>query len=670
MPETSPSAARSLSAAENRDGQPHLFALPDKHRDPQIAKRGFEHDGIWQASRDMLGVSDRQGVWISINPTWERVLGWTSERILGRTSAWLEHPDTAEPMPERLSNMSLDQSTLAFVNQVRTQAGVFRWLSWTVVPVDGRLFCVARDITEERAREAALRDSLDFTRLALSAVSGVGVWTYEVASDRFFCDAAIAEVYGVDAVEAQAGIQRERFLANVHHEDLAALRTTMAGGLVRSGDLELEYRIRHPDGSTRWVLSRAHTYFDAAHQPVRRTGIGIDMTAQRLLEQQLRQSQKMEAVGQLTGGLAHDFNNLLQGVMGPLELVRRLVALNRTESLDRYIDMAMSSAQKAAALTHRLLAFSRRQPLDPKRVDANELVTSLGDLLRRTTGEQVLVKLVLDATPCRTRCDANQLESALLNLSINARDAMPEGGTLTIQTAHEEIDHKYAATQRGVNPGRYISIAVTDTGEGMPADVARQAFEPFFTTKPLGQGTGLGLSMVYGFAGQSGGFATLYSHEGLGTTIRIFLPENSDDTTEVDVADDHGAIQTGAGETILVVEDDENVRQLLIDLFTECGYEVLHATDGPSGLMIIESDARIDLLVSDVGLPGLNGRQMADAARLKRPGLRILFTTGYAELAAVSDGFLAPGMEMITKPFSVEKIVHRVQQMLSAPPPR
>ncbi|MCY0388514.1 PAS domain-containing protein [Robbsia sp. Bb-Pol-6] len=666
MSEPSSSAARCLPAVEH--SQTHRAAPPSvDEAERQVAARAREHDGFWQASPDMLGVTDGHGVWTRVNPAWERTLGWPPEQILGRTADWLEHPDTAEPMARRLQGQSPSQDTPAFEHRLRARDGTFHLFSWTVVALDGSWFCIARDITEERARETALRDSMDFTRLALAAVSGVGAWTYDVASDRFFCDAAIAEVYGVDTAEAQAGIQRARFLANVHPDDLAALRTTMAGGLVRSGDLELEYRVCHPDGSTRWVLSRGHTYFDAAGRPMRRTGVGIDMTTQRLLEEQLRQSQKMEAVGQLTGGLAHDFNNLLQGVMGPLELVRRLIALHRTQDLERYIGMAMSSAQKAAALTHRLLAFSRRQPLDPKHVDANALVLSLGDLLRRTTGEQVPVELVLDAAPCHTRCDANQLESALLNLSLNARDAMPEGGTLTIQTAHEEIDRKYAATQRGVKPGRYISIAVTDTGEGMPPDVARQAFEPFFTTKPLGQGTGLGLSMVYGFAGQSGGFATLYSHVGLGTTIRIYLPETEGEATTVDAQSEHADLQTGAGETILVVEDDENVRQLLIDLFAECGYVILHATDGPSGLAIIESDARIDLLVSDVGLPGLNGRQMADAARLRRPGLRILFTTGYAELAAVNDGFLAPGMQMITKPFSVEKIVQRVQQMLGTP---
>jgi signal transduction histidine kinase len=512
----------------------------------------------------------------------------------------------------------------------------------------------------------ALRDSMDFTRLALSAISGVGVWTYDAGTDCFTCDAAISALYGIDPVQGAAGIARSAFVANVHPDDLAMLRKTMAGGLIHSGDLELEYRICHPDGSTRWVLSRGHTYFNEAGKAVRRTGVGIDMTAQRNLQQQLRQSQKMEAVGQLTGGLAHDFNNMLQGVMGPLELMRRLLAQGQTAGLDRYVGMALASTQRAATLTHRLLAFSRRQPLDPQQCDVNGLVLSMAELLRRTTGEQIPLELALDAAPCVTRCDANQLESALLNLSINARDAMPGGGRLTIQTSHARIDARYAAAQRGVSAGDFIVIAVSDTGTGMQADVVRQAFEPFFTTKPMGQGTGLGLSMVYGFAGQSGGFATIYSHPGLGTTVRIYLPRSEAGAPgEVPARPAREAVASGAGETILVVEDDPEVRALLVELFSAANYTVLAAADGYEALAIIESAAAIDLLVTDIGLPGMNGRQLAETARLGRAQLAVLFMTGYAELTIAAGGFLQHGMQMIAKPFSVEAIFKRVQEMLA-----
>ncbi|WP_174362877.1 PAS domain-containing protein [uncultured Caballeronia sp.] len=633
----------------------------------RMLERTAERDRLWELTDDLLVSADYEGRIHRASNAWSRLLGYTEEELRSRPYSGFMHPDDVGATMDAVLEMRASGRPVHFQNRLIASDGTPRWIAWKLAPEPNneRMIGTGRDVTEEREREIALRDSMDFARLALSAVSGVGAWTYEVASDQFFCDEAISEVYGIDAIQAAKGIRRELFLANVHPDDLKALGATMSGGLLRSGDLELEYRINHPDGSVRSVLSRGHTYFDLEGVPVRRTGIGIDMTQQRLLEQQLRQSQKMEAVGQLTGGLAHDFNNMLQGILGPLELIQRLVSMRRTDGLERYCSMAMSSAQKAAALTHRLLAFSRRQPLDPIPVDANELVASLADLLRRTTGEMVDIVLKLDGTPCKTVCDANQLESALLNLSINARDAMPNGGTLTISTSHESIDEPHAA-QRELKPGRFICIAVTDSGEGMPPDVVRQAFEPFFTTKPLGQGTGLGLSMVYGFAGQSGGFASISSQLGQGTTIRLYLPEtdrkDSPDHAPVTLAQLHES----SGETILVVEDESDVRRLLVEVFSDAGYTVLQAADGPSGLEILRSPVRIDLLVSDVGLPRINGRQMADAAKLLRPHLRILFMTGYAEMAVAPGGFLGEGMQMITKPFSIEAIVNRVQGLLGA----
>ncbi|WP_213776868.1 PAS domain-containing protein [Caballeronia sp. dw_276] len=634
----------------------------------RVLERTAERDRLWELTDDLLVSADYEGRIYRASNAWSRLLGYTEEELTSRPYAELTHPEDIGASMDALLKMRASGTPVQFQNRLIASDGTLRWVSWKLAPEPNneRMIGTGRDITEEMEREIALRDSMDFARLALSAVSGVGAWTYDVASDKFFCDEAISEVYGIDAKQAAKGIKREWFLANVHPDDLKALGATMSGGLLRSGDLELEYRINHPDGSVRSVLSRGHTYFDLDGVPLRRTGIGIDMTQQRLLEQQLRQSQKMEAVGQLTGGLAHDFNNMLQGILGPLELIQRLVSMRRTDGLDRYCSMAMSSAQKAAALTHRLLAFSRRQPLDPKPVDANELVASLEDLLTRTTGEMVDVVLALDEAPCKTICDANQLESALLNLSINARDAMPDGGTLTIATSHESIDESYAAAQRELKPGRFICIAVTDSGEGMPPDVARQAFDPFFTTKPLGQGTGLGLSMVYGFAGQSGGFASISSQLGQGTTIRLYLPETDRDDDSDNALAPSALLHESSGETILVVEDEDDVRSLLVEVFSDAGYSVLQATDGPSGLDILRSSVRIDLLVSDVGLPRMNGRQMADAAKLLRPHLRILFMTGYAEMAVAPGGFLGEGMQMITKPFSIEAIVNRVQGLLGA----
>jgi signal transduction histidine kinase/ActR/RegA family two-component response regulator len=524
----------------------------------------------------------------------------------------------------------------------------------------------ARDVLAEEAGETALYDSMDFARLALSAVQGVGVWTYEVAKDRFYCDSGISELYGIDSQEAAAGIKRHDFLANVHPDDLAGLRATMANGLVESGDLELEYRIVHPDGTVRWVLSRGHTYFSSTGTPVRRTGVGIEMTAQRLLEQQLRQSQKMEAVGQLTGGLAHDFNNMLAGVMGSLDMLRLRSNQGRFDAMDRYLDTAQGACRRAAALTHRLLAFSRRQMLTPTPTDISGLVEGMLDLIRSTLGPAVHVKVEHEPTSWLTLIDANQLESALLNLCINARDAMPSGGTLTLRTQACAPDAHLAAGQ-DLSPGEYLSLSVTDTGTGMSRDVMAHAFDPFFTTKPTGEGTGLGLSMIYGFVRQSGGNVTIGSTPGVGTTMTLLLPRSRTLATAFEQTGSPSCLAAATGgETVLVITDDPSVRLLVADILEEVGYTVLQAADGKEGLAVLASTQRLDLLITDVGLPGsLNGRQLADAGRALRPDLNVLFVTGYAQADSAWKGALQPGMHVLTKPFSMDELTRRIKRLIS-----
>ena len=383
-------------------------------------------------------------------------------------------------------------------------------------------------------------------------------------------------------------------------------------------------------------------------------------------EEQLRQSQKMEAVGQLTGGIAHDFNNLLTGVIGSLDMMQRRIARGEIDTVERYATTAMTAANRAAALTHRLLAFSRRQPLDPRPVNANRLVTGTEELLRRTIGESVRLEIVTAGGLWQTRCDPHQLESAVLNLAINARDAMPGGGALTIETCNAHLDSAYAARSRDVRPGQYVCICVTDTGTGMTPEVIAKAFDPFFTTKPIGQGTGLGLSMIYGFARQSEGYARIYSEPGHGTTVKLYLPRyygeaEDEEQPQGALTDAH---RTEHGEVVLVVEDEAAVRDLVVDVLQELGYRAVEAADGPSGLKLLQSDMQVDLLVTDIGLPGLNGRELADQARARRPDLRVLFMTGYAENAAVANGFLDPGMAMITKPFAVEALATRIRDMI------
>ncbi len=389
------------------------------------------------------------------------------------------------------------------------------------------------------------------------------------------------------------------------------------------------------------------------------------------VEEALRQSQKMEAIGQLTGGIAHDFNNLLQGISGSLELMGVRAAQGHTAEISRYIETAMRSARRAATLTHRLLAFSRQQVLDPRPTDLNGLVGGMGELFGRTVGPGIRVVTSLTEAPWPTLCDPNQLENVLLNLVINARDAMPDGGELLIETANTVLRDRRGRTKewppQDVPPGDYMALSVADTGTGMTPDVLARAFDPFFTTKPMGQGTGLGLSMVYGFVQQSGGHVRLRSEPGHGTTVTIYLPRHLGAAAGVAAIDTAVPLLAAAANgVILLVEDEPDVQMVVQDILSDLNYMVLNAESGQAGLDIVASGVRIDLLLTDVGLPGgMNGRQLADAARKQRPGLKVLFITGYAENAAASDGWMEEDMQVMTKPFALNSLAAKVQSILN-----
>jgi PAS domain S-box-containing protein len=507
----------------------------------RVEERTQERDRIWQVSRDMLGVAAADGTWISINPAWTTILGWSPDEIRGKTSEWLEHPDDRRKMRDAVASLAFPEQNAEFESGFRTRDGDYRILSWTAVNVDGLLYCVARDITEQRRQQDAL---------------------------------------------------------------------------------------------------------DKA-------------------EDALRQAQKMEAVGQLTGGLAHDFNNLLTGISGALELLQIRISQGRYKDVERYISTAQGAANRAAALTHRLLAFSRRQTLDPKATDVNKLIAGMRDLITNTLGPEIEMTLASSQELWTTLVDPNQLENALLNLCINARDAMPEGGKVKIETGNRTLDSVEAFSFE-MRPGDYVCLSVTDTGTGMSEEVVQRAFDPFYTTKPLGQGTGLGLSMIYGFAKQSGGQVQISSALGRGTTIYLFLPRHSE---QEHAAESSAALSSAAraeaGETVLIVDDEPSVRMLVAEVLAELGYTAIEAADGASALQVLRSDTRVDLLVTDVGLPGgMNGRQLADFGRTARPALKILFITGYAEKAAIGTGGIDKGMAILTKPFAMDGLAGRIKELL------
>jgi PAS domain S-box-containing protein len=437
----------------------------------------------------------------------------------------------------------------------------------------------------------------------------------------------------------------------------------------QTGKYEAEgWRVRK-DGTRFWASVVINAIRDAEGDLLGFAKVTRDLTERRIAEERARQTQKMEGIGQLTGGVAHDFNNLLTIIIGNLETLQRNIGGPEVnlDRLKRSTENALQGARRAASLTQRLLAFSRQQPLDPKPVDLGRLVTGMSDLLRRTLGEQVVIETVLGGGAWQAYADPTQLELALINLAVNARDAMPGGGKLTLETANVDLDENYAASQVEVVPGQYVMIAVTDTGCGMAAEVKAKAFDPFFTTKDIGHGTGLGLSQVYGFAKQSGGHVKIYSEVGEGTTIKLYLPRVHSVTEEVGTSAAKPPSLTAGDETILVVEDDPDVRVYSCETLAELGYNVLFAENGKEGLRALGSHPEIRLLFTDIGLPGgMNGRQLADEARKRHPSLKVLFTTGYARNAIVHNARLDPGVELITKPFTQAALASKLRDILDA----
>ena len=538
---------------------------------------------------------------------------------------------------------------------------------------------------EARSRMEDLRESEQRLQHALKA-GRLGSWQLEAEFFELDCSAISKTHFGRDE---HAPFTYQDWLGSVYPEDQPRMQSALQRSLDSGDDFIIEFRNLWPDGSLHWVDVRARAIRARNGRVSLLAGVTSDITERKLAEQQLRrlnetleqqveertsqlrhneevlrQSQKMEAVGQLTGGIAHDFNNMLTGIIGSLELLRRRLARGRTEDLDGLIDLGVTSANRAAALTHRLLAFSRRQSLDSKPVEMNELVNSMGELLHRSVNESIRLDMCLDPQLWTAEADPNQLESALLNLVLNARDAMPDGGMLMIETFNRKLDRTFTNAYENLLPGDYVVLSVTDTGCGMPENVISRAFDPFFTTKPIGQGTGLGLSMIYGFTKQSHGHVSIESQVGNGTTVQLFLPRFRGETQAEETTEHATATEAREGETILIVEDDPAVRALVSQVLSELGYAYLEAGDAVGAIPILESSQRIDLMISDVGLPGMNGRQLADIGRQMRADLKVLFITGYAENAGARAGFLDTGMQMITKPFAFDQLTAKVREMI------
>jgi PAS domain S-box-containing protein len=611
-----------------------------------------EIERSWILSPIVKAVATMAGEILAVNPAWTNVLGWTEADCVGRDIMEFVAPEDAGAAAGAMMPQADGIPVVDFQNSIATKSGQRRRISWTIVPEAGKLYAFGRDVTAEQEAGAALAASLaERERIWASTNDLMG--TGDVGG---CCLKSVNPAWGRLLGYTDDQLLSQPFTVFADEADHAVISEAMERLALGEAIRDIETRLIHADGKRSLISWAAEPFGDIVYM------VGRNVTEQRAAEDALRQSHKMEAVGQLTGGIAHDFNNLLQGITGSLDLLQKRIAQGRVGELDRFIAGAMDAANRAAALTHRLLAFSRRQPLDPRPVRANPLIASMEDLLRRTMGEQIELELMLDNGLWLTLCDSNQLENAVLNLAINARDAMPEGGRLTIETVNSH--DTYADRKHGVPPGPYVCISVTDTGMGMCRETMDKAFEPFFTTKPIGQGTGLGLSMIYGFVRQSEGYTKIYSEPGKGTTVKLLLPRYKGTMEKEADAVTRPAALAADGETVLVVEDDSIVRELIVEVLNDLGYAALEAADGSAGLEILQSGRRIDLLISDIGLPGLNGRQVADAARLLRPELKVLFMTGYAKNTAFTSGLLDSGMEMITKPFAMEALAARIRNII------
>lgn len=610
------------------------------------------------------------------NQRWHDYTGTTLEEMQGWGWQKVHHPDHVDRVVEKVSEAFRTGALWEDTFPLRSRDGEYRWFLSRAQAIRNeagevvRWFGTNTDITDQLKAEEQLRDLNQTLEQRVADTIAERDRSWQISQDLL----AVVDSNGIfraanPAWMAILGLRTDqivghRYLDLIHPDDRPSTEQAHDRATCEPTS-RYENRFRHRDESYRWISWTSTPESNLIYAS------GRDITAEKdasaVLEatrDQLRQSQKMEAVGQLTGGLAHDFNNLLIGISGSLELLQRRVAQGRISEVDRYVNAAQAAARRAASLTHRLLAFSRRQTLDPKPTDINRLIQEMEELIRRTMGPAIHVDVVGAAGLWTTLIDPNQLENALLNLCINARDAMPDGGRLTIETANKWLD-EHAARERDLLPGPFLSLCVTDTGTGMTHEVIERAFDPFFTTKPIGMGTGLGLSMVYGFARQSGGQVRIHSEVGRGTMMCLYLPRKHGAASSADVTGSHVVARAEQGQTVLVVDDEQTVRMLVTEVLEELGFATLEASDGASGLAVLQSDARIDLLITDVGLPGgMNGRQVADGGRVVRPGLKVLFITGYAENAVVGNGHLEPGMQVLTKPFTIDALSVRVKDLV------
>ena len=610
----------------------------------------------------MLDTAGRNASW---NEGVERVLGFTEGDFIGRSALEIFTPeDRASGAPQEELATAAREGSASDDRWMMRKDGSRFWASGMTSALRGRggelvgFTKVLRDRTTEKRLEEERRASEQRLFTALAAAR-MGTWEWEVSTNRQWFDEGLARVFGVGPDEISA---LDDMLARVHADDRLAVALAFRQSAESGADLDIEFRILRPDGSVRWLRDHGKVLFDGRGDPTRLTGACVDITERRHTEEQLRQVQRMDAVGRLAGGVAHEVNNMMTAILGFTDLL-----LDPGHAGDRRGDLLQirKAAGRAAIVTAQLLAFSRRQILQPRMVDLNVVVTELQPMLPRLMGEDKEVDVVLAPDLWPVHADRGQLEQVVINLALNARDAMPRGGRFTLETANVVLDEGYIARHSGTTMARgsYVQLVVSDTGGGIPPDLQGRIFEPFFTTKPVGQGTGLGLSMVYGMIKQSGGFIWVYSEPGQGTAFKLYLPRAA---ASPEAATPPGGYEVPRGEeTVLVVEDDQLVRELSARLLASQGYATLEARDGREALELLEAHAgRVQLVLTDVVMPELGGAEFARRVQSLQPGLPVLFMSGFTDHEVVRRGLLDPGAPYLQKPFDAATLGRRVREVL------
>ncbi len=653
-----------LKPARDQDGR--VFCLIAEGRDitarraaeEALREKTRELDRYFMSALDLLCIADTDGYFRRLNREWESTLGYSLQELENTRFLDYVHPDDREATAQAVARLGAQQEVLDFLNRYRAKDGSYRWIEWRSFPAGRLIYAVARDITERKLAEEALRESM--TRLQ-TIVTGAPIILFSFDRNGIF---TLSEGTGLAGMGLKPGEVVGRSVFEVYRdrpEILDNMRRSLAGETFNA-----------PVTVGDHVFDAYHTPLPSEHGAYAGTiGVLVDVTersraeAERnRLQEQLQQAMKMEAIGRLAGGVAHDFNNLLTSIKGNVELAR--MQMTPCDPVEQHLAEVVKAADSAAALTRQLLAFSRRQIIEPRVLNLNDLVENLRKMLVRIIGEDVELQLALERKLGAVRVDPGQFEQVLVNLAVNARDAMPDGGQLTIETANVQLDDDYCARHPYVTPGSFVLLAVSDTGLGMSEEVKRRLFEPFFTTKPKGRGTGLGLATIFGAVRQAGGSIEVYSEVGHGTSFKIYLPR-TDEVAGSLAVEAPSLDLPGGSETLLVVEDEDSVRQVAVHALQRLGYQVLPAATGGEALALLQRrPGRIDLLMTDVVMPGMNGRELAARLGKLHPEMKVLFTSGYAENVIVHHGVLEAELNFVGKPYSLHTLARKIREVLDS----